>query len=138
MSNKKKIFLENINEFRAREAGDISYIYFIVCHVHKSHEWKNSVKIGFSKDPQQRLLQLQIGTPHKLNLWYFFPVDLCRVKFLEDQLHRKFRYSKRRGEWFMIRPCVRKWISEHKKASMAFDELIYKQKKDFILRKRHS
>ena len=135
MSKPKKIFLDNINEFRVIEDGPISYIYFIVCHVHKNQEWRNSVKIGFSHNPQQRLAQLQIGTPHDLSMWYFFPVDLFRVKDLEDKLHRKFRYSKKRGEWFTIHPCVREWISVHKEASIRFNGIKDKEKKTTILRK---
>jgi len=113
----KTTFLDNIDEFFYSGSGPTSNIYFVVSQVSRTKDYLNRVKIGYSKDPVNRIQGLQVGNAHKLNLWYSFAVDEKDAKYLEDQLHKKFRWSKDRGEWFQIHPCVRKFIKEHKRLS---------------------
>lgn len=58
------------------------------------------VKIGKSIDVRKRLSQIQVGTPHKLEIWHVFDSDI------EKQLHNyiKFNYESivTRGEWFLL------------------------------------
>lgn len=54
------------------------------------------VKIGYSIDPEERLLSLQIGSPCKLYLIAKYPGDV------EDEraLHARFSSYRSHGEWF--------------------------------------
>jgi hypothetical protein len=69
-----------------------SYVYFIKA------EGLNRVKIGISKEPQERLKQLQTGSPIKLSLMAFTPGDIE----LERSLHNKFSHIICDGEWFHL------------------------------------
>jgi len=56
------------------------------------------VKIGFSKDPDKRLNQLQIGSPRKLKLLAAFPGG----REVELKLHEIMERKRIRGEWFEL------------------------------------
>jgi hypothetical protein len=63
-------------------------VYFI-----KSGEF---VKIGKTRDPRQRLRELQTGNPQRLRI-------LCVVpggEEVEKEIHRKFNHLRQGGEWF--------------------------------------
>lgn len=107
-------FLENMYLFFPTTGGQISYIYFIACNIDKHKEWRNRVKIGYSRDPKKRLEELQIGNPVKLSMLYFFPVNEFQAKRLEGELHRKFKFLNVGGEWFEIRWAIREWVDNHK------------------------
>ncbi len=57
-------------------------------------------KIGLSKDPKSRLLQLQTGNAEKLYLHHSIEVSSDRVKMLEKFLHKDIGYKRLKGEWF--------------------------------------
>lgn len=57
---------------------------------------QNSVKIGFSKNPVQRKLSLEDGTPYKLDLCMLVSGD----RELETAFHNALRFSRIRGEWY--------------------------------------
>lgn len=59
---------------------------------------KKHVKIGFSKDPIERLKSLQTGNPHKLEIVTTIPGSYET----EKALHNYFSRNKREGEWFHI------------------------------------
>ena len=65
-------------------------IYLIVCHKTRN------CKIGYSKDPKKRLHQLQIGSPHLLNLYGTSEGDMAK----EKEMHKKFAQYSKSGEWF--------------------------------------
>jgi hypothetical protein len=56
------------------------------------------IKVGRSKDPSQRLKQLQTGCPHPLKIILHVPGK----GHLERQIHKKMRYRSTRtqSEWF--------------------------------------
>ena len=58
----------------------------------------NRVKIGFSKDPIQRLATLQTAHADLLDLESI--QRTCDYQALEKELHHKHRGRKIRGEWF--------------------------------------
>jgi hypothetical protein len=66
----------------------VNFIYFA-----KSGRY---VKIGISKNPQNRMKELQIGNPNKIELLHFFKGETFSEKFL----HKRFRKYHCRGEWF--------------------------------------
>ena len=56
------------------------------------------IKVGRSKDPYQRLKQLQTGCPHPLKVILHIPNEGHK----EREIHRRMRYRGTRsdGEWF--------------------------------------
>jgi hypothetical protein len=73
-------------------------IYFI-----KAKEY---VKIGYSVDPNARLLELQTGNPHKLKLLATMPGETQT----EASLHKLFEKCRVNGEWFkydrFLKACI--------------------------------
>lgn len=62
----------------------------------------NLLKIGRSKNPQQRLKQIQTSCGNKLKL-------LCIIKgfgYMEEELHTKFSNLHKNGEWFYFDKCI--------------------------------
>ena len=116
------------------------YIYFI-----KSG---NFMKIGKSEKPEQRIKQLQTGTPYRLELFAIISVDSVLNSIrnelknelydphsemksdwlaAERWLHSKFgsiRRSKMKGEWFKITPELYHYI-------LANAEKVYSDEKLF-------
>jgi len=70
----------------------MKYIYLI-------QSLENSFyKIGVSKHPKQRILELQTGNSSKLKL-----VEIYQSKFahtIERTLQRRYSYLRKEGEWF--------------------------------------
>ena len=58
-----------------------------------------AVKIGRSSDPEKRLLQLQTGSPHKLQILATYEGKGDEEKFLHRTVNR-FRLRVQKGEWF--------------------------------------
>ena len=54
------------------------------------------IKIGRSKNPKKRLLQLQTGNPNKLRLVAFFK----GMGWQEKILHERLSFYRLEGEWF--------------------------------------
>jgi len=104
----------NLYVFTGRITGEQTSIYFIVCTIRKKSGWMDRVKIGIAKNPAWRVKALQTGNPFSLSLWYHFAVPKQEAARIERSLHRKFRYSRESGEWFVIHKAVREWIKEHK------------------------
>lgn len=69
------------------------YVYAIA-HPH------GYVKIGHSKNPQERLRSHQISTPYELWVLVQLPVDDARS--VEEELHDYFSDKNERGEWFNL------------------------------------
>lgn len=78
-----------------------SYVYFIKA------EGLNRVKIGISKNPEERLKQLQIGSPFKLSLIATTPGNIE----LERSLHNKFSHIICDGEWFHLTMELENYIN---------------------------
>lgn len=66
------------------------YIYFIqgLCG--------GAIKIGYSKNPEKRLAELQTGYPDTLTILLMIP----GTEATERTLHRQFEASRLKGEWF--------------------------------------
>ncbi len=73
-----------------RRQSQSSFVYFI------QDGEKGPVKIGLSKDPEQRLPKLQTGNPRELFLRHVVPGDLK----VERGLHQRFAPARIRREWF--------------------------------------
>lgn len=70
--------------------GAKGYVYFIqgLCG--------GAIKIGYSKDPQARLRELQTGYPDTLTILLMIP----GTEALESVIHKRFESLRLRGEWF--------------------------------------
>lgn len=64
----------------------------------------NMVKIGFARDPQKRLQQIQTGCPFELKIIATMKGDF------EKWLHEAFKGDAIRGEWFRLSADVREFI----------------------------
>lgn len=70
------------------------YVYFIKGQ-------RGNIKIGVSRNPQERLDALQVGHAAKLKILEQFPFESRMQAFdMEAQLHRRYRRHRLRGEWF--------------------------------------
>lgn len=61
------------------------------------------LKLGFSKNPKQRLLDLQTATTKKLSLIWQYPLGPCQAiqaQIIEKRLHELCKAHRIRGEWF--------------------------------------
>ncbi len=76
------------------------FVYFISAF--GEHELKR-IKIGYSRDPADRLQKLQTGSPVKLEM---LGVIKCRddshAKSIEKLAHNIFHKQRKRGEWFNL------------------------------------
>ena len=79
-------------------------VYFVVEHARHYVE-PLSVKIGYSRDLTRRIGELQIGNPIELTLMGEINTrDKAEDLEIEAALHREFRSSWIRGEWFTMFP----------------------------------
>ena len=63
-------------------------------------------KIGFTKDANQRVKGLQVGSDKKLSVFKTFKVGYNRTEAYkeEQKFQRMFKAFKREGEWFAFNP----------------------------------
>lgn len=90
-----------------KDRSEHRYLYFIRCG-------KNGpIKIGIARDPQKRLVTLQIGNPRRLVL--IGTLEDCAD--LERRLHEHFAADHIGGEWFRpskaLRTFIRKATARH-------------------------
>lgn len=73
------------------------YVYFIRENSRKAPNYK----VGYSKNPIQRVQSLQTGHPYKLGLFGLLEYDTREEAFrMEQSLHKDFSKYKEQGEWF--------------------------------------
>ncbi len=60
----------------------------------------NRIKLGYSIQPEQRLKELQTGSPYKLKMLAQWP----GTRYMESQLHRALAAYRQDGEWFEVPP----------------------------------
>lgn len=82
------------------------YVYFVLAPE------VGRVKIGYSeKPPYNRMIDLQVGSPVKLELIYSIPGG----PLLEKGIHAKFDSYRLHGEWFEYTDSLKDYICEIKK-----------------------
>lgn len=79
-----------------------SFVYFIEA------VGLGKIKIGVSRNPQKRLVELSTGSPVPLKLLATIPGDVRR----EKELHAKFGHARVDGEWFYATSELRAWLAE--------------------------
>lgn len=70
----------------------MKFVYLI-----KSLE-SSTYKIGVSKSPERRLIQIQTGNSEQLQMVAKYPSENYRQ--IESYFHRKYEYLNTVGEWF--------------------------------------
>lgn len=65
-------------------------------------------KIGKSKKPETRLTALSTSQPYNLTLLHTIPVNY--MSQAENFLHKKFKHSRLKGEWFSLIDSEVEWI----------------------------
>lgn len=69
----------------------------------------DTIKIGWSRDPSTRLVQLQTGNPTPLK----FLALIAASRMIEPAIHNLFAPSNVSGEWFTDpENSIRNWLSE--------------------------
>lgn len=73
------------------------------------NESRTRCKLGYSRDPEQRLKALQTGNPERLQLVATYPAG----RRDEAKYHRMLQHQKLAGEWFRWCPemeeIARRW-----------------------------
>ena len=92
--------LQAFHEEKMRRKRDARYVYFILD--------SNLVKVGFSADPEGRLLHIQTSRPRAKLLGY-----IKGGTELEKEIHRKLKEYKYGREWFFYEPKVQNIIDEY-------------------------
>jgi hypothetical protein len=70
-------------------------------YVISAHE-QGPCKIGFAKDCEKRLRQLQTGHPDRLHIRYREEFAPEQVRGIEKIIHETVRLQRQRGEWFSL------------------------------------
>lgn len=80
----------------------LGFIYFMLSPI------MEQVKIGFAKNPEQRLRELQVGSADQLEL------ILCHTGTINDEqeLHRQFAAHRTNGEWFRFVSEIEAYVDE--------------------------
>lgn len=92
-----------------------AYVYVMRCHGRPA-----TFKIGFTKNLTHRLRSIKNGNPFHIELvaWWWS----ARASDEESDLHRQFRTSRGRGEWFAKTKQLDDFIKN--KASAARDDFV--------------
>jgi len=90
-----------------RRLANRGFVYFIGAF--DSNMDIQFVKIGFSTEPRSRMKQMSTGNPFDLRLLTFFPGCQC----VEKWIHKEFKETRERGEWFRPTPRMRKVFSRY-------------------------
>lgn len=73
-------------------------VYFII-----EEPYAGYVKIGRTKNPQQRLTNLQTGNPRKLLIFREIPCNnLAAAQVIENELHAQYKKFRAHREWFKL------------------------------------
>jgi hypothetical protein len=92
-----------------------------VCTYFIADKTRQLVKIGKSKTPYSRLRNLQTANGGNLTIELLLPVDCGNLEVLsgcklgdwrEKQLHKRFKDSHLRGEWFRLSPDIQNFINQ--------------------------
>jgi len=62
------------------------------------------IKIGFSKNPIQRIKTLQTAHPSPLVIHKMVAFETDKIRLVEKSIHQSLSYKKKKGEWFNITP----------------------------------
>lgn len=101
------------------------YVYFI-----RAGD-RGAIKIGWTKDVEQRINDLQVGNAFKLNVLFKIPCDSAiHAQETERRLHKLYARKRIRGEWFMGDINFKK-LRDVKQEHLREERLILKEQEDY-------
>jgi hypothetical protein len=68
------------------------YVYFIKAG--------DAIKVGIASDVTKRLINVQVGNPHKIDLLHSLDVSEEKARSIETIIHEIFKKTNLSGEWF--------------------------------------
>ena len=72
------------------------------------------VKIGYTKNIQTRMCDIQVGCPFPIELLHTISTTPENARKLEKSMHRQFKGYRLHGEWFKLSDEIRQYITESK------------------------
>lgn len=86
-----------------RPTDKSSHVYFV--------RGGDMIEVGLAKDPAQRLRDLQVGSPLRLEILATIRGSLA----VEKGIHARFKDLRSHGEWFRAEPPILEFIEEMKR-----------------------
>jgi hypothetical protein len=71
---------------------------------------KTEIKIGSSKDPHNRLKQIQTGYPYRLKLIHTITCYKRKPYYVEKRIQSWFWQHHLKGEWYQLSPEAIDWL----------------------------
>jgi hypothetical protein len=68
------------------------FVYFI--------KTGDAIKVGIASDLSKRVIGIQVGNPHKVELLHTIDTSEENARKIESQIHELFRKTNLNGEWF--------------------------------------
>lgn len=84
----------------ARRPQPTDFVYFMYC--------AGSIKIGYSRNPAERLRALSSMIPLEVHLLFILPGDRAE----ERRLHERFAAERLSGEWFKLSDRLRLFLED--------------------------
>jgi hypothetical protein len=60
----------------------------------------DAIKVGIASDVNRRVVEIQVGNPHKIELLHTISTSEGNARKIESQIHILFRKTNLNGEWF--------------------------------------
>ncbi len=74
----------------------------------------DAIKVGIASDINQRMINIQVGNPHKIELLHSISTSESNAKKIESQIHEIFRKTNLNGEWFQATQYMHDFINHIK------------------------
>lgn len=74
------------------------------------------IKIGYTDNPLNRISQIQVSNPDKLEVLLIIEGDLV----FENEMHSMFSEDFHRGEWFRYSDTIKKFISDNLQNDLSY------------------
>lgn len=103
------------------------YIYII------HQENTDFYKIGYSQNPEQRLRELQTGSPFQLRLIEIYEVTSDNAPYFENKIHGWLSFNRLQGEWFSLSNILLGRLKRRIEYLHKLDWLIDIKPDDFLL-----
>lgn len=100
-----------------------TYVYFI--------QASNAIKIGIASDVERRIVDLQVGNPHRIELIHAAQILKQDALAIESKIHHVFRKTRLTGEWFQANQYMLDFISNIEKNGLeSYPNWLSKQYED--------
>ena len=100
-----RILPRNSGQIVPRNNCDFTFLYLM--------QSGTAIKLGMSKNPKKRLLDLKTGAAKKINLLQQHRIPKEGARTIESKCHRVLWDFRSAGEWFEVRPLIAEIAIEH-------------------------